>query len=329
MQSRCFSRTAICERRLAFTIVELMVAVLVLSILSSLILFAMTGAMQTARVAQTKARIAKLDRIISDLYDDYLSRRVPFRFPLRPNAIREDFEAMRRVRLIALRDLMRLELPDRVTDVTVPPAIDFNGDGDHDYGDRPVVSKAYVDQASENWTSKYQGAECLYLIVSLNAKPGLRGQSVLSENEIADVDGDGMFEIVDAWGTPIRFARWAPGFDSPLHDRSIPDPFDPHLADPDWHDNDPSNDPFALYPLIISAGPDREWSISFDDTDGITYREDVDRSDPIGNYQYYQQEYDIDAYMKFRDGRQVGSSLPPPNDNLTFDEIHNHLVDTR
>ena len=31
-------------------------------------------------------------------------------------------------------------------------------------------------------------------------------------DEIGDMDEDGMKEILDGWGTPIEFLRWAPGY---------------------------------------------------------------------------------------------------------------------
>jgi hypothetical protein len=113
----------------------------------------------------------------------------------------------------------------------------------------------------------------------------------LHEGEIGDTDGDGLPEILDAWGNPIAFIRWAPGFlehpgkdftfgtadDIPSYSNlqvadpaGSPDPFDPLKIDkrpnpPTWPavKIDPAGTGtaeyqfnFALYPLIFSAGPD-------------------------------------------------------------------------
>ena len=54
-------------------------------------------------------------------------------------------------------------------------------------------------------------AELLYLVVT-NADPEAR--ATFSEREIADVDGNGLYEFVDGWGKPICWMRWAPGLES-------------------------------------------------------------------------------------------------------------------
>ena len=40
----------------------------------------------------------------------------------------------------------------------------------------------------------------------------ITGLDFFTEGEIGDVDNDGMPEILDPWGVPIYFLRWAPGF---------------------------------------------------------------------------------------------------------------------
>ena len=48
-------------------------------------------------------------------------------------------------------------------------------------------------------------------------------------DDTIDTDGDGMKEILDAWGNPIEFLRWAPGLRSLIQDGdpAHADPFDP------------------------------------------------------------------------------------------------------
>ena len=59
--------------------------------------------------------------------------------------------------------------------------------------------------------SGHENAECLYLILeSIQVETG--EGSAFSPSEVGDVDNDNMFEILDAWGNPISFLRWAPGF---------------------------------------------------------------------------------------------------------------------
>ena len=60
-----------------------------------------------------------------------------------------------------------------------------------------------------------QGAECLYMVITLATGDG-EARSQFGERDIGDTDGDGALEFLDAWGRPIEFLRWAPGFDSSI-----------------------------------------------------------------------------------------------------------------
>jgi hypothetical protein len=97
--------------------------------------------------------------------------------------------------------------------------------------------------------------------------------------EIGDTDNDGMPEILDGFGQPIGFLRWAPGFsyrgDPPHHAEhqsrfsdiqdidpvDSPDATDMGAADPNLSDGNDTNDPFNLFPLIVSAGRDGEFGM--------------------------------------------------------------------
>jgi hypothetical protein len=143
------------------------------------------------------------------------------------------------------------------------------------------------------WTITSQGAECLYLIVSTMHDGDKNALDFFMPGEIGDVDGDGMREILDAWGRPIEFLRWAPGFrndpgtdlawgiagtdddnNGTIDDFSelgaansddvvrlttqrpdLPDPFDPLKV---------ATGAFALRPLIFSGGRDKSFDIFTD-----------------------------------------------------------------
>ena len=64
--------------------------------------------------------------------------------------------------------------------------------------------------------STYQGADCLYLIVTM----GLEENDILENFQQGDIGSDPknpkMLCFLDTWGNPIQFLRWAPGFNSPL-----------------------------------------------------------------------------------------------------------------
>ena len=52
-----------------------------------------------------------------------------------------------------------------------------------------------------------QGAECLFMIITLGFTDELGGGNLFNEGSIGDTDGDGLPEFLDAWGMPIGFLR--------------------------------------------------------------------------------------------------------------------------
>src|SRR5262245_53093415 len=111
-------------RRRAFTLAELMIVIAIIAILAGLGFAAMNGATNLAREHRTGAQIAKIDQLIGERYEGYRTRAVPVKIlnPLDPNR-QPIFYASQPsrdnalLRLLALRALMRMELPDRRTDI--------------------------------------------------------------------------------------------------------------------------------------------------------------------------------------------------------------------
>ncbi len=302
--------------RAGFTLTELLVVVVILGMLAALVLGALQAGRQSAREARTRATIAKLHNIILAQYESYRTRRVPVNTagmtPLQAAA----------ARLAMLRAIMRLEMPERWTDVVFDPQ---NPGANNPALGRPQPNPASVSPGTfVPWPSAAQRyyrtyvrqfqqangdfpvindnapAECLYLIVS--ASPEALAQ--FHENEIGDTDGDGLMEFLDAWGRPIFFLRWAPGFNDSDVQPNVPplapadaaknehDPFDPRRVDPNaWR----------LVPLIYSAGPDGEYHVAFDST-GSAY---------TWNNDTYAQTF----------GAATGSGF--------YDNIHNHRIEAR
>lgn len=152
------------------------------------------------------------------------------------------------------------------------------------------------DGVSDAWTREHESSECLYLILATLQAMGQSAVDQIPRRNIGDTDGDGMPEILDPWGTPVRFLREpvglrVPGFGSwrPLEQGtdleypSDPDPFDflladfrynPALTNDDFKPIDPQTGapvpdpvppvafhPTFISPVIISAGSDGEFGI--------------------------------------------------------------------
>jgi hypothetical protein len=260
-------------------------------------------------------------------------------------------------------------------------------------------------------TDDYGGAECLYMIIMAAQNEEADDRSIIKPENIGDFDNDGFPEIVDAWGMPIRFLRWAPGFTSdlqvimsgsvtgsvsgttatmtvvsprlsssagsylggamyaldPATDQLVgdqsgkisgyaysggtgtftftkpsyttqavfkgtaptrfalmpPDPFDPRGTYPLYPNgaafspgqSDTSAATFALYPLIFSAGPDKNYGVAVDFSPALEYSNV--RCNPFA--------FDGTGVMI---GTQKQLSVETSN-NAWIDNIHNHMITSR
>ncbi len=221
---------------------------MIIAMLASMVLFALFRAQEEARSRKTSALIARLDAIVKSKWESYKTRRVPVRIgpdqfrDLNGNGVRDGGEQITfdwnnnnaldgppspieaaRLRMDALLDLMRMEMPERYTDIvevqvggTLNPA---NPARAVTAIPEPALWQSYLRRivsASSLPTVKNQGAECLYLIVMNAVTDEADARDIFKEDNIGDVDNDGMPEFIDGWGRPIKFLRWAPGFQSDL-----------------------------------------------------------------------------------------------------------------
>jgi type II secretory pathway pseudopilin PulG len=302
-----------------------MVVLIIMSILATVVMFAMLNAQEAARRAKTTNMISKLNTVIMQRYQSYMTRRVPLtRGPA------EAFANFRFRRLQAVRELMRMEMPDRWTDVLDNPVTGIR---------RPSVSRTYLRKINAanngngvNNGDSFQGAESLYLIVAYGA---IDSDAIthFSQSDIGDVDADGLKEFLDGWGRPISFVRWPAGFDSPRQSRDVTKDFDQFNP---WRINDrpttaqPPTPPglprrFALYPLIYSGGPDRKYDLA-------TGAESANGSTVAIHYSMASPVPYVDPYLTIPNSTV---QMAQPNDNdgdgsLDHgDNIHNHDLTIR
>jgi hypothetical protein len=318
-----------------------MVTMAIIAILGAAMAYAVAGAQQSANVAKTRALIAKLHALVMQKYESYRTRRLPISIPPmvldpsgppntkdsagNPIPIPTPARAIAMVRCDAMRQLMRMEMPERWTDVIDDPVLitvqkpgnppgtaspgaylDIasatpDGKGGYTGGNpavvamqRPSSSLAYLAAYSAAYGATKSGqdpppvaldqqsAKCLYLMITM----GMDDPDILEnffQQDIAILDAQGAKAFVDAWGNSIRYWRWAPGFVSPLQpdapapgssaqDQRMRDQTDPTgiygspqpgtlIVNPATTSQTSGpgrigGNTFALYPLILSAGPD-------------------------------------------------------------------------
>lgn len=358
------------SRRLSFTLVELLISVALIALLASTTMMALYGVTEHAKETRTRAQIAKLHELIMAKWEMYSTRPVRLSLPASTTP-----RAALQLRLLALRETMRMELPDRVTDLVDNPVVLINP-GPPPTPAPPSLWKSYrrsvsatlgntnwylspqptdPPAAAGKWSYVHQGSECLYLILSFIREGDSSGLDFLQASEIGDTDGDGMKEVLDGWGRPIAFLRWAPGFAtnpgpdggwgvfnvdddndgtvdnlgevgwpgsddaSDIQSRnasSSPDPFDPLRVD--------GRATYALFPLIFSAGKDGNYGVETDfDINPSNNANPANPSNPDFDMFHYSTAINDPYYVSNK------SYLGRPAPLDAADNITNHTIDSR
>lgn len=278
--TRAWSRVVWSNKRgrHAFTLIELMIVTVIIGFLTALALGALYRATEAARNRSTQSSITRLHSAIMARWNSYRTRRVQIdaqatalALGLNPNSQID----LATVRLMGLREMMRMEMPQSYDDLYANfaartprvPLVPGMPDA--------ALARAYRRRILTSATNANEPAELLYLIVTTSFEDdSISGDNNLSLRDVGDTDKDGMSEFLDAWGRPIMFLRWAPGFVSEIQPDLIPltaypdrdnindhDPFDPSKVDPPAGSPNPDRG-FRLTPLIYSGGPDREYDIN-------------------------------------------------------------------
>jgi prepilin-type N-terminal cleavage/methylation domain-containing protein len=264
-------RSAGVQARPAFTLIELMVVMGIMALLSAMIAVAVGNAQEAAKVGHTRAVIARIHTLLMDRYESYRSRRLPIQ--ISPGSTPAQAATLR---CNAIRELMRMEMPDRWTDIIDAPVVPGLPRTAASLSYQSALSNAGVTASS---SATYQGADCLYLIVTM----GLEENDILENFSQSDIGVDpnntSMNCFVDSWGNPIQFLRWAPGFNSPLQPAN---PTDRDQTDPTGVNGNPPAT-FALYPLIFSAGPDGFYDTLTDTSTPLHYSQTSPPNNPFQN----------------------------------------------
>ena len=228
-------------RRPGFTLVELMVVIVIISIVASLSLAGLGVARQKSKIDATKATIRKINEPIMEQYESYAVTTTGTTIA----AMNSD--------LTTIRQRMVEEMPDDWNNVNTSLAACSTAPG-----------RAYVKYKATGASADFQSAECLYMVVTRSGfSPGVLEN--FRPTEVGDADKDGKKEFLDSWGNPIAFLRWAPGFSAPYSAIQIADKTNSHdPLDVRFFVSGTGSDlnSYQLYPLIYSGGPDEAGDVN-------------------------------------------------------------------
>ena len=175
-----------------FTLVELLIVVAIIAALLSFIGVAAMSSIGTARITATKATITKVQGLLQQRVDAVGLLKPS---PTEIGALLRDFTDKRRAEVMANKLNFRNAFPQTWAEL--------------------VSTKRYVLPAGYPPTTinfATESGEVLYFILTQANVVGYspEGTEAFSSSEIKDTDSppNGVPELIDAWGKPLRFYRW-------------------------------------------------------------------------------------------------------------------------
>lgn len=253
------------QARNAFTLIELLVVISIIGFMSGMFLVAYRGAAQEANTQRTRTTIQKISDVLNSRMEEYSSYplvlKTPLGFPLPSNttpitpATESKTLLLERARLLCLREVVAMEMPDHPDDIkwsdkwvtnqtmtvvlnSVPKIIPTGltiGAAAVSVRNPPTsrtfgLARKLTNSAGKpisGWQNKNANAELLYLVIEDSELNGSSAIELFGASETGDTDGDGLKEFLDAFGNPIQWIRWPTGYEGIA--RYHPDLLDPGI----------------------------------------------------------------------------------------------------
>ncbi len=199
------------QPRRGFTLLEILIVVALIATLAAFLTVAIGRSLTQAREAATRATLLKVDGMLQQRLEAF---RMLMDSPQKQNEIKGRMAAKKQEMLAAgvnrsvsekfltltiYKDYYRNGFPQTLAD---NPSLGTTGQP-FAVNNLPGPTQTQKQKAAES-------SEMLYWSLTSADTFGVPAvdDSEFSSSEIADTDGDGLLELVDAWGQPLRFYRW-------------------------------------------------------------------------------------------------------------------------
>lgn len=244
-------------RRSAFTLIE---ALVVVTIISLLVALTAAGTLKLMAEQQRKNTDTTIQELASQLQKQWQALILTARDePLSSAALGAAGNDPRRARVLHIKMRLNQEFPMSFAEAMSPP------------GGLPP-KQAYVT-ALQSASPFHNQSSVMLLLALKQARRGVVSDpsTFLNSNQLVDRFGDGLEEVIDGWGNPIELFLWPT--DCIDLNPSGPWPFPPSRdsLDPDGLLAAGGNCPvhpvapggtYHLEPVIGSAGPNGQWGLA-------------------------------------------------------------------
>jgi len=176
-------------QRRAFTLIELLMVIVIISILTSLLVVASMSVIGSSREAATKGTILKVHGMLKERLGVFSGHKTD---PVQIASVSE----------IAGNDNKRAEVLAR--------KVEFMRAFPQTWAEAVRANLLKNSDLPSSTTPEAESSEVLYFVLTASNSLGMSPVNTdsFNSNEVRDTNGNGRLEFIDAWGRPLRFYRW-------------------------------------------------------------------------------------------------------------------------